>query len=351
MNRLSALGCLLLSVLVGITVALVPASEQKIAAGQQPQIARDAKGTLRVIYGNGDTIFCATSSDNGLRFSPPQPVGVVPQLHLGMFRGPQVASSKNYTLVSAMDKGGTIHVFRLHHPTGQWTKASRINDVEASTPEGLMALAADDADHFYATWLDVRDDQKNKIYFSQSTDQGLSWAPNRLVYKGPEGTVCECCRPSIAAQGSQVAIMFRNKVNGSRDLYLTQSETAGKTFSEPLKLGKGTWQLNACPMDGGGLVISPASGITTVWQRAGKVYVAKPGAVEQEISAGRRCSIASPENPVITWQQGEDLKLMILKENRTVDVGKGGFLKVARTQDGKILGVWEADKVIRYKRM
>lgn len=351
MNRKTALGIVGICIFGITALALKPASEQQIAKGQQPQIVADVAGDVRIVYGSGDKIFCATSTDNGSTFSEPQLVGEVKEMHLGMFRGPQVASSKDYTLVSAMDKKGVLHIFQLSHKTGQWKEAAPINDVEDSAPEGLMSLAADDANHFYATWLDVRGDRKNKIYFSKSTNNGLTWSPNQLVYKGPEGPVCECCKPSIAANGSKVAIMFRNKVDGSRDLYLTQSETGGKTFSKPLKLGKDTWKLDACPMDGGGLVISKTNGITTVWQRAGKVYTAKPNAAEQEISAGRRCSIASPENPVITWQQGGDLKLMVLKEDQTVDIGTGGFLKVARTRDGKILCVWEADKAIRYKRL
>ena len=319
--------------------------------GKQPQVVTDPAGNIRVVYGNGNKIECTTSTDNGLTFSEPQLVGEVPDMHLGMFRGPQVASSKDFTLVSAMDKEGVLHVFQLNHKTKKWAITGQINDVAGSAPEGLMSLAADDANHFYATWLDVRGDRKNKIYFSKSTDNGMTWAPNQLVYKAPEGPVCECCKPSIAANGPTVAIMFRNKVNGSRDLYLTQSETGGGTFSEPEKLGKGTWQLNACPMDGGGLVVSKANGITTVWQRAGKVYTATPHNEEQEIGTGRRCSIASPDNPVVTWQQGEALKVTLVQENKTMDVGTGGFLKVARTRDGKLLCVWEAENGIAFKRI
>lgn len=346
-----ALWILALPVVMAIALALVPVAEPQLAEGQQPQLVSDVAGNLRVVYGRDDKIFCTTSLDNGRTFSEPALIGEVKDMHLGMFRGPQVASSKNYTLVSAMDKGGTIHVFQLNHKTGKWTKTSQINDVEASTPEGLMALVADDSDHFYATWLDIREDKKNKIYYAESTNNGKSWLPNRLVYKGPEGTVCECCRPSIAVKGDKVYIMFRNKLEGSRDLYLTQAKTGGGAFSEPVRLGEGTWKLNACPMDGGGLVVNKKGHVTTAWQRAGKIYTDTPGATEQEIGTGRRCSIASPENPMVTWQEGENLKLRVLNEEKTYDVGTGSFLKSIPTKDGKILCVWEADKVVRYKRM
>ena len=49
--------------------------------------------------------------------------------------------------------------------------------------------------------------------------------------------------------------MFRNNVNGSRDEYLVESRDGGRSFAAARKLGSGTWPLNGCPMDGGGLAI------------------------------------------------------------------------------------------------
>ena len=57
---------------------------------------------------------------------------------------------------------------------------------------------------------------------------------------------------AIDATG-QIVVMWRNWLGGSRDMYLARSRD-GVTFSKPEKLGTGTWQINACPMDGGGLV-------------------------------------------------------------------------------------------------
>jgi len=79
-----------------------------IGAGEQPHISRDPKGMIRVIYGQKDKIYCATSGDNGLTFSAPVLVAEVPGMHLGMSRGPQIASSAHYSIVTAMDKSGDI---------------------------------------------------------------------------------------------------------------------------------------------------------------------------------------------------------------------------------------------------
>ena len=285
-----------------------------IAEGKQPQMAIDNEGRIRIVYGKGDTIYCATSVDNGYTFSDIQLIGIVKDLHLGGSRGPQIASSKNYTLVSTMAKDGSIHIFQLNHSTDKWTKTSSANDTENSAPEGLMSLAADENDHFYAVWLDIRNDKKNKICFATTSNQGQTWSKNKIAYQSPDKTVCECCKPNIVVHQSNVVIMFRNWLKGSRDLYLLTSHDKGKTFNAPVKLGEGTWQLNGCPMDGGGLTLNAKDDISTVWQRNGEIFYSKPHETEKQIGKGRSCSITDPNNPILTWQDGQQLKLKELNK-------------------------------------
>src|SRR5690606_25752351 len=122
-------------------------------------------GITRVVYGHKDTIFYTTSSDNGVSFSPPARVGVINGLYLGMAMGPQIASSANYSVLTAIDKKGNIHSFSLAHKTGTWTKTAGVNDIPSSVPEGLMSIDADEQDNFYAVWLDIRDGKQNKLVF------------------------------------------------------------------------------------------------------------------------------------------------------------------------------------------
>lgn len=322
-----------------------------IATGQQPQVSIDRSGTIRVIYGQGDKIYCATSDNNGLAFPNIQLVGEVKDMHLGMSRGPQVASSNHYTLVSAIDKKGTIYTFQLNHKTGKWIKTAIINDVINSAPEGLMSIAADTNDNFYAVWLDTRNDHQNKIYFSASIDKGLTWSKNSMAYSSPDKTVCECCKPNIYATQSNVYITFRNWLGGSRDLYLLQSDNKGTHFDKPQKLGNGTWKLNGCPMDGGGLVVDEHTGIHTVWQREGKIFYSQPQKDEEQIGTGRNCDIATPTDPIITWQDGNKLKIKELNKGKTYHVGEGSFMKALRTTDNKILCVWESEGEIVFKTL
>ena len=327
------------------------ATDTIIADGNQPQLTIDNSGIIRIVYGNGNKIYCATSMDNGLTFPDVQLAGEIKDMHLGMSRGPQVASSVNYTLVSAIDKKGLIHIFQLNHQSKKWTTKGLANDVAGSAPEGLMSIAADQNDNFYAVWLDTRYDKNNKICFAKTTDKGFSWTKNKIVYKSPNKTVCECCKPGITVNQSAIFIMFRNWLNGSRDLYLLQSYNKGATFTNAAKLGYGTWKLNGCPMDGGGLVAGKKNAVAAVWQREGHIYFTKTSGAENQIGTGRSCSITDPENPIITWQDGNKLKVKELNKDGVTEVGEGGFLKAIRTKENKICYAWEKDGKINFKTL
>ena len=318
--------------------------------GEQPHIGRDGKGVIRVVYGQKDKIYCTGSTDNGKSFSTPVLVAELSGMHLGMSRGPQVASSAHYSVIAAMDKTGNIHWFRLENSGGAWKDMGMVNDVRGSAPEGLMGLAADDRDNFYAVWLDIRTGKQNEIYFSSLAGGSKAWAPNRLLYRSPDGHVCECCKPNVYAEGTEVAVMFRNWLGGSRDLYVIRSHNKGRSFEQAQKLGEGTWKLNGCPMDGGGVTIDPTGGVHTVWQREGNVYYCRPGEKERLLGKGRICSIAGSGAPVISMQTGDTVKLIRPLQGNTTVIGTGSFLQSLPLPDNSVLCVWERDGVINFKK-
>ncbi|WP_239020955.1 sialidase family protein [Pontibacter arcticus] len=337
-----------------LTVAVADpiAAPTLLAAGRQPQVATDIAGTIRIVYGQSENIYCATSTDNGHTFSEPVLVAHLSGLYLGMSMGPQIASSALYSVVTAIDKGGNIHSYSLQHKTNKWTKAATVNNVTGSAPEGLMSLAADEKDTFYAVWLDVRDTKQNKIVLASASKNAASWSDNKVVYQSPDETVCECCKPSITVQGKQVTLMFRNWIDGSRDFYLTTSKDGGKTFSKAQKLGKGTWQLKGCPMDGGGLTIDQHNKIQTVWQRDGKIYHVTPGATETEIGQGRNCRLSGTKNPVIAWRDNNKmLKVKFLNTGKETTLGKGSYIETVELADKATLCVWENEDKIYFRKL
>ena len=104
--------------------------------------------------------------------------------------------------------------------------------------------------------------------------------------------------------------MWRNALGGSRDMYLATSRD-GVTFPTPQKLGNGTWKLNACPMDGGGLAVS-SSKILTAWRRETNVFLAEPGEPEKQVGTGKDVALAlSGNRTYVAWVDGTKVEAWI----------------------------------------
>jgi hypothetical protein len=317
--------------------------------GQQPNLAIDTKGIIRMVYGDGEKIYCVTSSDNGANFSKPLLVASLMGMHLGNTRGPQIASSATSSLIAAMDKDGNIHTYRLEHAKKLWKKGANINDIPKSAPEGLMGLTADRNNNFYAVWLDLRSDKMNNIYFSTLQLKSMKWSKNKLVYRSPEGHTCECCRPNIIAKNNKLVITFRNWLAGSRDIYYASSIDMGKTFTKAAKTGMGTWKLNACPMDGGGVSIGEKGLVSTAFQRNGEIFYWNEKKAERAVGNGRGVSMAqNGSKTLIAWQEKDDIKVLNLAKETTKVLGKGSQPRIYLLGNGKSLCIWEKNKTVQH---
>ncbi len=192
---------------------------------------------------------------------------------------------------------------------------------------------------------------QGKIYISSSLDGGETWAKSQLVYQSPDGSVCECCKPSIESdKKGNISIMFRNNIDGSRDMHFTKSIDNGTSFSEPLKLGYGTWKIDGCPMDGGGLTNFGNNKLMTVWQREGIIYKAGSDLREEIIGQGRSPSIAGNEESFsIVFTNGDEVMAMHEPNAIPEKIGNGKSAKVLSTEDG-MLYIWVSEKGIEYKK-
>ena len=132
-------------------------------------------------------------------------------------------------------------------------------------------------------------------------------------------------------------------------MYLARSRD-GTSFSRPEKLGTGSWPLNACPMDGGGLAISGAT-IVTAWRRGEDVFLDEPGRVEKRIGAGKDVALAtSGDRTYVAWTNGVAVQLW--------DGGKieilskiGAFPSMVSIPHGGALAAWEEDGGIQIRHL
>ena len=315
-----------------------------IGQGKMPNLAGNDAGMFYVVYGSGDSILCSSSTDAGKTFSTPSLVAVLPDLMAHSMRGPQVAATAGGVIITACNKEGDIFSFTKNR-SGNWSSRIKVNDVDTVAKEGLMALGAD-GDHAFAVWLDLRDNKRNKIAGAQSDDGGKTWSANKIVYSSPDTTVCECCKPSVAIHGSNVYVMFRNRLKGSRDLYLISSADGGKTFGDARKLGTNTWKLNACPMDGGGLALANDNAAETVWRRNDSIFSCRAGSEEKLIAKGRNCTIESVNGKnVYAWTNNGEV---IIKKpgGDTVHLGNGQLPLLKHINNDYVLCTWEKDKQV-----
>lgn len=313
-----------------------------IAEGQMPNLVKDNAGNIHLTYGNGDSILYSISSDQGKTFSTPSLIAVLPELAASHMRGPQIASTSNGLVVTACTDAGNLFGFTKGQ-SGSWTQPTRVNDLDTVAKENLMALSAD-GDHAFAVWLDLRD-KHNKIFGARSTDGGRSWSKNMLIYASPDTTVCECCKPSVAVKGDKVYVMFRNWLNGYRDLYIVQSIDGGNTFGQAQKLGKGKWALNGCPMDGGSLAINNGK-IETVWRRQNTIYACEPGKEEQPLGEGKNCTMEAVNGTnFYAWVENGNVVVM-KREGMKKTLGKGKLPVIKAVGNDHVLCVWEADKQV-----
>lgn len=256
---------------------------------KQPQAVLSADGVVHVAYGVGDQVYYCRSTDAGKSFTAGKAAFSVPNMSLGMRRGPRIAVSKEEIVVSAIGgeqgkgRDGDILAWRSRDEGESWQGPVRVNDVVASAREGLHALAAGEDGTLWCTWLDLRN-KRTELYASRSTDGGRTWSENSVVYQSPDGSICECCHPSIAIHDGAVHVLFRNSVDGNRDMYLASS-VDGRRF-QSRRLGDEHWQLDACPMDGGMLSVDGDGKVFTVWRRGGLVYATREGQ-QEEILLGR----------------------------------------------------------------
>ena len=314
-----------------------------IANGQMPDLAADQEGNIHLVYGMNDSLMYVYSSDKGNSFSSPFLIARIPKLFSFATRGPQIAISDESIIVTAATSDGNIYSF--HKKNEKWQKGNRVNDVDTVAKEGLMALAADGKNAF-AVWLDLRETKRNKIYGAISNDGGETWSGNLMVYTSPDTSVCECCKPSVAMKGDNIYVMFRNRLNGYRDLYLIQSSNGGASFGQAKKLGTGGWKLKACPMDGGGLSISAQGDVQTVWRRQNKIFAATSAMPEHEIGEGKGCVIETVDNKnMYAWANNGKIVFSESGEQNRV-LGKGSQPVLKRLDDEHIICVWENEKQI-----
>ena len=336
---------LLLSALLALHLAPVSPT----APNRQPQLAA-GNGMVALAFGSGESIWMARSTDDGRTFAAPSKVTDLPKLSLGRHRGPRIVFAGNAIIVSAIPALGDLFAWRSTDGGRTWSKPVIVNDQPRATEEGLHAMAADAEGHVAMAWLDDRIRTGKRLWGAFSDDAGATWSKNVLLYESPERTICECCHPSLVALGhGEFAVMWRNVIGGSRDFYALHIR-GGKPVSAAVKQGTGTWKLDACPMDGGGIAMRNGE-LVSAWRREHDVYYAEPGK-ETDLGPGQDVALAANgKGPYVVWStpHGIEARLPGAAANTHV-ADSGAFPSILALPGGSVLAAWEENGAIATHR-
>lgn len=317
-------------------------------APQQPQVAVAGPQDIYIAFGAGKCVYCVASQDGGKRFGKPVRVATLSSLMLGSRRGPRVAVAGESVAITAIGERGELLAWRSNDHGQTWHGPVTINDVPKAAREGLHALAAGPNGELYCVWLDLRNDS-SEVFGSRSDDGGRTWSKNQLIYRSPDGNVCECCHPSVTfdAQGN-LYVMWRNWLDGNRDLFLSTSKDDGRTFSEPRRLGQGHWKIDHCPMDGGAVAVGKRGEVATVCRREKDIVATLPDQ-KKEVRLGRGEQpwiAANAQGAWITWisRDGGDLSLQRPNQKRPEIIARHANDPVVSAPlkgHGPVVLVWE----------
>jgi hypothetical protein len=142
--------------------------------------------------------------------------------------------------------------------------------------------------------------------------------------------------------------MWRNALDGHRDMYLAMSKDNGQSFAKTRKLGTGTWPLDACPMDGGALAIDAKGKVTSVWRRATEVFSLGTARQEQRLGIGEQpwCAAGS-EGAYIVWLSRRPGELWLQapssrRPEKIADNANDPVVAASASGAGPVVIVWEA---------
>ncbi len=288
------------------------------SAGNPAEAKLGSDGTIHLLYDStSDGIpYYVKSSDAGLILESPIPVvdrlsrkpGLVfsgDALAIGKKDAVYVATSTNNWKLKLPGVVEGLGLATLEPGAKAFTSLRSLN---AEPSEGF-SLAADESGNVVATWL------ANKLYLNFSRDGGRSFTPNAEI--NPSYDPCNCCTTrTIYGPDGSLAVLYREKANDKRDMYLVILKKDGEQVRT--RISSTLWEVNACPMTYYGLSRTK-NGYIAAWPTKGEIYFARmdsdgrvirPGEIKTQGRTGTRTGLIALEAPdgtaLIAWKhQGE----------------------------------------------
>ena len=165
------------------------------------------------------------------------------------------------------------------------------------------------------------------------------------MYGSPSGTVCQCCHPSVAVdRAGAIVVMFRNALDGSRDMYRARSVNGGKSFEEAQKVGQANLEAGRLP-HGRRQRDRGREGPSRHDLAPGRDHhITREGDAEKSLGLGRNpTAVATKAGVYSAWTEGTAVRVKAreAEQPETLDED-GAFPAVAAARDGSAVVAWES---------
>jgi len=245
-----------------------------------PAFAKD--GRLWLVYSVGNSVYAASSRDNGKTFLAPVVVATAEGgvLDANGEARPKIVALPNGTLLASYtmrpekSHDGTIFVARSTDGGKSFAKPTPLLDDSGQRFE-VFAIAP--KGRIYAAWLDKRDAKTAKAAGREFAGSGtaVGWSDDGgATFQGKKILMdhsCECCRIAAAIDRDGLPVfVWRHVFDGNlRDHYAAKLSVDGATLKGG-RVSEDEWATNSCPHHGPSLAIDASGGWHVVWYARGK---------------------------------------------------------------------------------
>lgn len=301
-----------IALFLSLTASSAPATTSHVTLirtpdnGIQPRAEVDGKGVVHLVYykgepGGGD-VFYVRRKPGQLDFSTPVKVNSHPgsAMAMGTIRGAQMALGRNDRVHVAWngpapEKGGYMAAPMLYtrlNDAGTAFEPERNVITFAKGLDGGGSVAADNQGNVFVVWHAPQPGSTNEeagraVFIARSTDDGKTFAPEKLAIQKPTGA-CGCCGLKAFADNRGDVFAFYRAASGmvNRDETLLISRNHGIDFEIAYAHH---WKLSSCPMSSASLS-ETKTGILAAAETHGRVFF-----IRVDPQTGKVSEAVSPE--------------------------------------------------------
>ncbi len=244
-----------------------------------PRIEKDGDGNPLVSWSDDSDMFLARW--NGTGFTTPVKLNTNGVSVAGPgWMGPDLAAQGDtvyavYKQTPAVDTLSHIWCVRSFDGGVTFDQAVRVDYIGAKISR-FPTVAIDGQGHPVIGFMEYEADLTEPQWVVvRSNDHGSSFTSPVLASRWSSNTaeVCDCCPTKIVAEGSRVALPYRDNNSDIRDIWVGVSDDGGATIPSGMAVDQLNWSVKACPSSGPDAVIVGDYLYTTFMNGANKTRV------------------------------------------------------------------------------